>query len=528
MTDSPITIMDTRGNFKSFDFSPWGGIEGFLEASKAGALGNTSVLKAAVPDLFRAVDMTGTAIASLPFDIVNDEETVIDSSVDWQNEVGGLPNPQRLLYLIATSLCGGAAYLIPTRTPRMIFNLQYVAPQTIQTIITRNGLEYFHRTTQQGKGDDYKPKELIYFWLPDSDVEIGPALSHPLGNAMLASQLTLNMGATMSKISERGFIPPTILAVSGGITPADRTATEKWWNSFLRGAFQQLAKIVNAEKMDIKQIGAGMEQLKGSYIELRRSAKEDIAQAFGIPTALFMSDNAFASEFKELRKQWKSSSIFNTLYKTIEEVMTDQLLKQYGFAWRFRPESLPEFSEDEASRGTAVGSLAGALDKNPKAARFAMGVLRYDLSEEQEAELDELVADQKKATEDMQNQLNSGNGKQPQTNQQPNQQPTTQTPQTEETPQPKSVILTAPMLRDLKTWSDMATRWYKKGKGKAEDFECKALPDEIADSIRAKLKAATNEAEVIKAFAIGETLESKSEALILADAINRAVEVNAK
>ena len=41
---------------KGFDFSPWGGIEGFLEASKQGSQGNTVALKRAVPDLARAVD----------------------------------------------------------------------------------------------------------------------------------------------------------------------------------------------------------------------------------------------------------------------------------------------------------------------------------------------------------------------------------------------------------------------------------------------------------------------------------------
>mgnify|MGYP001589621487 CR=1 FL=1 len=527
MTDSPIMIMDKQGNYKSFDFSPWGGIDGFLEASKAGAVGNTSALKARVPDLLRAVDMTSSAVASLPFDIIDENENVIDSSADWLNETGGMPNPQRLLYLITSSLCGGSAYVIPTTTPKpYIYNLQYCAPQTIQPLITFEGLERFDRTSQQGKTAMYSPKQMLYFWLPDSDVEIGPALSHPLGAAAQAAGLTLTMANTINTISKRGFVPPTLLSVSGGITPTDRTSTEAWYNRWFRDPLSQIAKIINGEKMDIKQLGAGMEQLKGTYVELKREAAEDIYKAFGIPYGLVASDNAFASEFNALIRQWYSSSIFKTIYMTIEEVMTEQLFKPtFGYYWRFNPDALDAFQDDEATRSTATVQLTSAVDKSPKTARFVMDFLGYDFTEAQENQLDELVSDKEDAAARVQEQTQP-NDQQPQDQTQPGN--VTQTENPMDMMPGKSIVLTAPMLKDLKTWSDMAARFYRKGKGKAEDFECKALPADVADSIRAKLKSATNERDVIKAFEIGETTETKSDALILADAINEAIKNNVK
>ena len=57
----------TQNEVRSFDFSPWGGIEGFLKASSQGAGNKGVALKQVVPDLSRAVDMTATAISSLPF-----------------------------------------------------------------------------------------------------------------------------------------------------------------------------------------------------------------------------------------------------------------------------------------------------------------------------------------------------------------------------------------------------------------------------------------------------------------------------
>jgi phage portal protein BeeE len=369
--DNPFLMVDKAGNYKSFDFSPWGGIDGFLEMSKNSSQ-NGGVYKRLVPDLLRAVDMTATAVASLPFDICDEEENVVDSSVDWENVLGGWENPQRLIYLLASSLCGGSAYVIPTVTGKLIFDLQYCAPYTIQPDITRDGLRGFDRVSEQGKPEKFAPDELLYFWLPDSDVEIGPALSHPLGAATAAAGLSLNMSNSLIKISERGFIPPTIMGVDGMTLPGEKDRVEKWWNSFLRGAFSQIAKIVNAQKVTITQVGAGMEQLKGTYVELKREASEDIAKAFGIPAAVFMSDKAFATEYNPLIKQWYSNSIFTTIYHTIEEGFSDQLLKQFGYKMYFRPETLDAFQTDENARGQSVSVLTNAINTNPKVAMWVM------------------------------------------------------------------------------------------------------------------------------------------------------------
>src|SRR5687767_4691045 len=131
MTNTPFIYAQPHP-IKGFDFSSWGGIEGFLQATKTGQTGDATALKRLVPDLAKAVDMTAAAVSSLPFDILDKNEDLFDSSENWQIKLGGMPNPQRLIYLIASSLCGGAAYLLPTRTPRMIFDLQYCAPGSIQ------------------------------------------------------------------------------------------------------------------------------------------------------------------------------------------------------------------------------------------------------------------------------------------------------------------------------------------------------------------------------------------------------------
>ena len=91
----------------------------------------------------------------------------------------------------------------------------------------------------------------------------------------------------------------------------------------------------------------------------------------------------------------------------------------------------------------------------------------------------------------------------------------------------RTVRLTAPMLKDLKTWADMSLRFMRKGKSLPIDFECKSLSDEMADGIRDRLRIAKNEGDILKAFEIENESPKTSEILALADAINKAVE-NAK
>lgn len=506
--NNPFLYIDANGNTKSFDFSPWGGIEGFLDmTAQGGTVGANGVLGArlmnCVPDLFRAIDMTATAVSSLPFDLVDKNGDIVDSSVDWQNTIGGLPNPQRILYQIAASLCGGSAYIFPRLLSNRLIDLTYYAPQTITPKANPDRTGYFIRNIN-GKTENINIEDLLYFWLPDRNVEFGPAEAHPMGNAVLAASIKLGMNAAIKESSERGFIPPTVLAAKNMPPGDEKKKAETWWNRFLRGGFRgEPAKIVNAESVDIKEIGAGMDKLKGSYIEITREASEDIGKAFGIPAALFMSDNAYASEFKQIRKQWKSESVFVTIYKTIEETLTDQLLKRFGFYMFFRPETLDEFKDDEAAQSTTLLNFVSAFEKDPEVARVGMSILGYDTTDEQDKTLDAIVSERKKKQEE---------------------EPKEPTNQPQEQMNDESMpvrALTPDEMKDLTLWYSKSKAWFAKGKGAAADWENKHLSEEIAAPIRVKLANARTERDIVEAFRLQQ--KQVNPVMYLADVLNRAL-----
>jgi hypothetical protein len=506
VTNTPF-IYATQGAKKNFDFAPWGGLEGFLEASKLQGSGNGVQLKRLVPDLAHAVDMTAVAISSLPFDILDADDNVYDTSTNWKNLLGGMPNPQRLIYLLASSLCGGSAYLLPTRTPRLVFDLQYCAPHSITPYIDMDGLQWFDRATEQGKTSRVYLNGMVYFWLPDSDIEIGPAQNHPLGNATLDAQVIYNMKNTMRMYGERGFVPITLLGAKGMPNEGERQKAEGFFDRLLRGGFNVLAKIVNSDALTLIKVGAGMDELKQSYIELRRDAKESIADSFGIPTALFMSDNAFASEFNALRKQWYTASRFVGIYQTIEETFTDQLLKPYGYKMRYNLEALEIFQEDESARAGALGSFVSAVTTSPEAAQLGMAILGYDLDKKQEEQLNKIIKDKEDAREKVENQTQPTNapGNETEEVETAEESEIENVEPEEENPEPKSFNLTADEIKDLALWYDRSRQWFVKGKGTAVDWENKHLPETIAAPIRLKLAEAKSEADIALAFALGET-----------------------
>ena len=395
----------------------------------------------------------------------------------------------------------------------MIVDLQYCAPSSITPYIDIDGLQWFDRATDQGKSERIYPNKIIYFWLPDSDVEIGPALNHPLGNAALDAQVIWSMKNTMRQYSDRGFVPITLLGAKGMPNEGERQKAEGFFDRLLRGGFDTLAKIVNSDALSLIRVGAGMDELKQSYLELRNDAKESIADAFGIPAAMFMSDKAYASEMDVLRIQWFTSSRFVGIYQTIEETFSDQLLKPYGRKMKFNLQALDIFQEDESKKAASLGSIVSAIDTSPETAVLGMSILGYDLDKTQQEQLDKLVKDKQTAREEVAKRVqpNPPDAVPPENTQQPQNNNPVDTS--------KAFVLSADEIKDLALWYDRAKQFYVKGKGQPVDWECKHLREEIAAPIRLKLASVKNEEDIAGAFVISETFTStpvyKSETIFL-------------
>jgi hypothetical protein len=535
-----VSIRDLGENLKGINFEIFGGIDGFLAMTSGTGdsdIAQAQQLRRVVPWLAKAVDMTANAVSALPFDILRENGEPYDTSADWKNKTGGLESPESLFYMLASSLCFGRAYLIPQLTSRAIVELQYCAPQTVREEIGRDGVQWFDRTTDKGAVARYYPIEselepaLIYFWLPDSDVELGPAQTYPAGNALLSARLLFNMDGTIATYADRGFIPPTVLGAKGMPGPAEREKAERWWDRFFRGKTDIAAKIINAEALSVVKVGAGMEDIRGAYPELTKQMIENIATAFGIPSGLFMSDMAFATEVKHLVKLWYTTSAFVKVYKAIEKGFNEQVLNAWGLRLTFNPNAIDAMQEEEMERATAFSTYVNA-GMRPSVAAEMLGIelpegikfadLDADLAAKQQRE--QLLAEAQAARFQPQEKEEKPDDEQ----EEPAEERPAEEGMREERKAADPLTLTSEQIKELNLWRQIAERNYRKGKGACADFEVKSLPEDMAADIRERLKYVTGKEDIGQAFEVSGAPAHQDinvEALkMVADAINRAVD----
>jgi hypothetical protein len=482
----PIIVMDNQGHTKSFDFSPWGGIEGFLSATSVGsASDNKAQLRKLVPWLQKGVTMTGNAVSQLPYSVRDEGGNEVPDSVAW----GAVSNPRHYIKLVAASLCGGAGYLLTQTTSRALVSLQYVMPGSMTPNYNPNGDLVNFTRQMKTKTQTITPENVIYFWLPDDTVETGPAQITPLVNASLPAELISSMDSSFAAYAKRGFIPPTILAVKGLVNAAEREKTEKWWNAFLRGWTSTVAKIVNGEAVTPQTIGAGMDEFRDTYDQISKLQIENIAASFNIPLSLFMSNAANYATANADRKTWYETGVFIDIYQCVEDTLNTQLFNRFGWHLQFEPERLDAFQEDEAGKANAVATLASTLAQYPEEFLIVCDALGVELSEEQKALILEMAEEKEPPT---------GSA-----------QPPSDFPQMGEHNLGEGAA-------DEVAGEMLAWRKFAK-KGHSREFETKHIPPALELRIRAGLKGGGD------VDAVFDALANEPASIALARAINRAV-----
>ncbi len=311
--------------------------------------------------LYRGVQLRSNAVAAMPFRIMRGE-TEVDTSDDYQNALGWLPNPRRLFYLTAAAMCCfGAGYWWRERNRVMVKAVRYMRPDTIEPIIDARGLQGFYRTAN-GKRVQVPPDQLTYFWQPDPWVELGPPESSPLMAAIAASGVLYNLNQFSAAYFKRGAIKATLLTVQGAPVAAERDRLKTWWKSVFSGVSNAWrADIINADAVTPIIIGEGLKEL--SSAELTAEKRQDIAQALGIPQSVMFSESASglggAGVAQADERHFYQETVIPDC-EAIADAVNEQMLEAQGLRLEFLPETLDVFQEDENQRAAAFSSYVGA------------------------------------------------------------------------------------------------------------------------------------------------------------------------
>lgn len=311
--------------------------------------------------LYRATELIMISIADIPFYLTTERGTELDSSYDWQNTVGFMPDPFGLIQLIGGGLfLYGYAYLLRDNAlGTLVKNLRYMRPKSITAVIDdAKGLTGFERMMPDGTTKKFEPaKDIVYFWLPDSNVEIGPPLSWPAQAAFSAAAELYNMSAFKAAYFERGAVKATILQIPPNTKKEEASLVKIYWQKFVTGVKNAFASNILSTEVKTTVIGEGLEALSDK--NLTDQARQSIATAAGIPQSLLLSNAAnYATALQDKRNLYDNKLIPWSSF--IANIFNQQLFKDYGYKFKFAPEEMELYQQDENDRAQALKSYTDA------------------------------------------------------------------------------------------------------------------------------------------------------------------------
>jgi hypothetical protein len=433
-----------------------------------------------IPWLHRGVEMAADAVSGMPWQILSGENVVEESEGYQGEQFPWLGNPFNLLWQLESAmLLVNRAYVFKgvNRTGNMK-DFRYMSPFSVRPDIDGSeGLVGFKRNIN-GQWIDFEIDDFMYFWPPDPFVEVGPSESSPAIAALSASKVLSSLDTFSENHLSRGLIKAMLLTVSKDGLPVsqeERSRVRKWWqNIFQRGAKGGWATdIVNAGKVDPVVIGEGFKDLEN--VAITNEKREDIATALGIPQSLLFSNATNFATAKQDDKHFYQKRIIPDC-NFIEGVLNEQLFSDMNYEFRFMPETLEVFQEEEKDRAQALSFMVSAINADPEVAQVAMAMLGMDMPTEVEKLYQGLILKKEEQREQMADAMEN-----------PGKAPNTLRDEKDDD-----------MSKHLALWRKKALRHV--GKPKAAQFESDQIPAVLAGAIAGSLEEAQSETDVIEVF----------------------------
>lgn len=492
---SPITYFDGKKSLT------WDSDVGWTILSGDDA--NEAVTKEyfeAVPWLYRGVGLRADAVASMPFALYKGKKEW-DTSQDWQNKVGFIPDPASLFWLIEASLTlTGKAYLFSDNVMngRARQRLRYVLPDSVKPVYDEkrgNILTGFERWDGK-KWVPFTFADIVYFWGHNPYTENGPGEASPAKAAMAAAGVLYNVDEFIASYFKHGAVKATIFTAEG-MAPEEAKRFENWFVDKVAGignAFR--TKVLNALKMQPVVVGEGLESLSDN--NLSKDKREDIGGALGIPqTKLFSGDasglgGGGVTEADDI-KFYNETIIPQCNF--IASVLNVQVFEPLGLRLRFQPETLDIFQEDEEQRSTSFGQLMTGFEtaSTLAIAKFGLTQLGFEMTDEMEAWLVEHFAEKEKRAAQMAVMTTNAVTD--------DKEDDDEEPQAEPPDNGSQKAIDA----DLDKWRRKSLKSLERGKGAAVEFVSDVIPEDVANVIAKGLQDALDEDAVKAVFEMVES-----------------------
>jgi len=323
-----------------------------------GGQSEAAKLFAVVSWLYRCVDIRAGAVANMPWEIRQGETVVMTQDDDapdkfmWLNDLTGL-----LYRTEAAVTLTGRAYWFRERNLLRTLAVRWLRPDSVRPDIGRDGLRGFSRSVG-GQSIDMTADDLVYFWLPDPFVEIGPAENYPGRAALNAAGVLRSLDSFLTAYFDRGMVKATLLTDENAtVTPEERNRVREWWQRSVMGIKRSFATEVLRGEVKPVVVGEGLKDLQNTALTAEQ--RESICTALGVPQS-----KATANAANYATKQGDDLMFIQDTIapecRWIASVINRQLLGPMGLSLRFLPETLPIMQEDEAARAQSLKALVEA------------------------------------------------------------------------------------------------------------------------------------------------------------------------
>jgi len=366
-----VTYFDgaIKANLNNLPEEAWTVISGHQAES-----GNAIELYKAVPFLYRCVDIRAQALSRLPRDIMRGDEPVEEKD---EPLVKGF---NRLLYQIETAITlYGYAYLFRERNRVRSLGLRWLAPHSVKPRYDiETGLSGFDRGIQ-GKQQKLEVEDVLYFWQPPIDTEIGPGPA-PVLSALFAAGVLESTTKFSKQFFDRGAVFPMLLTVEGNPIKEEMEKLETWWKRLLRGAQSAWETVAVRSTVKPQILSSPIGEM--AMTDLTAIQRENIATALGVPHSMVLSNAAnFAVSQQDYFNFYDQTIVPEA--DRIAEVFNEQLFEPAGLRLVFQPKRLEIYQQANLQSADTVTTLVAAKILSKNEGREIVG---YEPLEEDEAE----------------------------------------------------------------------------------------------------------------------------------------------
>jgi HK97 family phage portal protein len=334
-----------------------------------------------VPWIYRGVNLRASTLSNLPCVVLKGKNEIWSSeeakkgSAQAPRDLPWLTHIFDLLYKTELGLCTEAAgYWFRRRNRTRTLDMQWLLPASVRPRFDgKDGLLGFTRSIGNTK-IELKPEDLVYWWIPGVDAELGPGIS-PVRAALQAAGLLKGIDDFGRGFFDRGAIMTTILSVDGNPPAEELARLEKWWKRLLSGVRRAFETV--AVRANVKPVVVGSPP-KDMALETLTSAKRlDVAVALGVPLSLLEDQAANYATARESSWGFLNYTILPEA-EFIERGLNEQVFGPMGYEFRFRAERLELMADrrDDRAYRMLASVIAGVV--TPNEMRTMLGLEEID------------------------------------------------------------------------------------------------------------------------------------------------------